>query len=199
MKEGIFDEITVHLLQDSVPSDYFNRSSGEPFFNEFPFTMLLRMKETEQSPVHHPEGCVWNHTMLVLDNAAKLKAESAYPKAFMWAALLHDIGKPDTTRLRNGRITSYDHDKLGYGLSKKFLAELTDDGGFIEKVAVLVRWHMQILFVVKGLPFADVKSMKKQADIREVALLGMCDRLGRLKPDPEAERKNVQAFLEKVT
>ena len=31
--------------------------------------------------------------------------------------------------------------------------------------------HMQILFVVNNLPFGDIKAMKKQADIDEVALL----------------------------
>jgi tRNA nucleotidyltransferase (CCA-adding enzyme) len=198
LRKDIFDEISRHLEEDDAPSAYIGRMAAEPFFGEYPFSMLLRMKETEQPPAHHPEGSVWNHTMLVLDNAAKLKSESKDPKVFMWAALLHDIGKPDTTRIRNGKITSYDHDKLGYGLAKKFLSELTDDGEFIEKVAVLVRWHMQILFVVKNFPFADIRAMKRQADVKEIALLGMCDRMGRLNPDTEKEERNIRAFLEKV-
>lgn len=32
--------------------------------------MLYNLKETEQSKVHHPEGNVWNHVLLVVDEAA---------------------------------------------------------------------------------------------------------------------------------
>lgn len=136
--------------------------------------------------------------MLVLDNAAKLRDESRDPLKFMWAALLHDIGKPDTTRLRRGRITSYDHDKAGAALTVKFLQELTDDGEFIESVAALVRWHMQILFVINNLPFADINAMKRHTDVREVALLGMCDRLGRLNADYGKKKANMELFLKKI-
>lgn len=59
--------------------------------------MLHRLKGTEQSLLHHPEGDVWNHTLLVVDEAANVKNKSTDAAVFMWAALLHDIGKPDTT------------------------------------------------------------------------------------------------------
>jgi putative nucleotidyltransferase with HDIG domain len=49
--------------------------------------------------------------LLVVDEAAKRKAYSTDQRVFMWAALLHDIGKPASTRLRKGRITAYNHDK----------------------------------------------------------------------------------------
>jgi putative nucleotidyltransferase with HDIG domain len=42
----------------------------------------------------------------------------------MWAALLHDIGKPDTTKQYKGRITSYDHDKAGALIARKFYQNL---------------------------------------------------------------------------
>lgn len=136
--------------------------------------------------------------MLVLNEAAKLKGESSDKKAFMWAALLHDIGKPDTTQVRRGRITSYDHDKAGSVLAEQFLRQLTEDRDFIHKTSGLVRWHMQILFVVNNLPFADVKSMKRRVNIRDVALLGLCDRLGRMHADADKELKTIETFLDKV-
>lgn len=192
-----FDEMNMHLLKDEQPSFYFNEFSKNPLFEEYPLKWLNKLKQTEQSPRHHPEGNVWNHTMLVLDEAANVKNESNDKKVFMWAALLHDIGKPDTTRKRGGRITAYDHDKAGAELARKFLLEFMDNGEFIEKVVVLVRWHMQILFVVNDLPFADVKKMKKQSDIKEIALLGLCDRLGRLGADRGQEERNIKLFIEK--
>lgn len=144
----------------------------------YPFDMLIKLKNTAQSKKFHPEGNIWNHTMFVVDKAARLKHKSKNIEVFMWAAFLHDIGKPKTTKIRGNKITAYDHDKAGAKLSKDFLSVFTDDYKFIQDVSVLIRWHMQILYVVKNLPFAEIKSMKKQVDINEVALLGLCDRLG---------------------
>lgn len=196
-KNDLFLEIERHLLQDEKPSEYFDSISELPLFREYPFEMLVKLKQAEQSPQHHPEGNVWNHTMLVVDAAAEVRQKSENPQVFMWAALLHDVGKPDTTKVRKGRITSYDHDKLGAELTEKFLSEFTQDTEFVQSVVSLVRWHMQILFVVNHLPFADVAAMKRQADVDEVALLGFCDRMGRLGADREKEEKNIQLFLQR--
>lgn len=195
--QHIFSEINTHLLEDEKPSSYFNKISETESIQQYPLSMLSKLKSTEQSPKYHPEGNVWNHTMLVVDQAAIVKEKSNNPTVFMWAALLHDIGKPDTTKIRKGRITSYDHDKVGAKLSKEFLKEFTDDYTFIDAVAELIRWHMQILFVVNNLPFADVKSMKSKVDINEVALLGLCDRMGRTHANLEEEVENIKKFIEK--
>ncbi|OPX44091.1 multifunctional CCA protein [Ruminiclostridium hungatei] len=195
----IFIDIQSHLLEDDKPSLYIEELSRSELFGSYPLVMLKELKKTDQSPKHHPEGNVWNHTMLVVDQAAKVKVQSSDPGAFMWAALLHDIGKPATTKIRKGRITSYDHDIAGAELTVKFLKEFTDHEIFIEKVAELVRWHMQILFVINNLPFADVKKMKSRTDIKEVALLGFCDRMGRLGANQAEETGNIEKFLLKVS
>ena len=195
-KQDFYLEINDHLLNDEKPSEYFNRVRELPIFDEHPFTMLKKLIYTEQSPIHHPEGSVWNHTMMVLDEAAKRKDNSKDARVFMWAALLHDIGKPDTTKIKKGKITSYGHDVRGSELVKLFLKDFTDDHDFIDKVSALVCFHMQILFVVKKLPFADIVSMKKQTDIQEVALLGLCDRLGRLGVDGKKEQKTIRIFID---
>ena len=188
----LFNTIEYHLINDDKPSQFINTLSETEEFLKYPMTMLEKLKST-----YHPEGNVWNHTMLVLDNAAKVKNKSSDIKVFMWAALLHDVGKADTTKVRRGRITSYDHDKVGAKLSEKFLNQFTNDSKFIKKVSSLVRWHMQILFVVKDMPFADIKSMKSQTSVKDVALLGLCDRLGRLTDEKqkEVEEENVRNFL----
>jgi len=175
-----FQELDKHLMQEQKPSAYIIQLSKTGIFeSEYPFTLLGALKDIPQSPQHHPEGSVWNHTLLVLDNAAERKHLSQNPSAFMWAALLHDIGKAPTTKMRKGRITAYEHDIVGEQLAREFLQEFTGDQVFINQVAKLVRWHMQILFVVKGLPFAEVKKMAQEVSVEEIALLGYCDRLGR--------------------
>ena len=193
----LYAEINKHLLEDEKPSAYLNEVYYEPVFQERPFDMLYKLRDTEQSPMHHPEGNVWNHTVLVTDEAARVKCKSKNQAVLMWAALLHDIGKPATSKVRNGRITAYDHDKVGAKLAKVFLRAFTDDEKFVDEVSKLIRYHMQILFVVKDLPFADIEGLKLNTDIKELALLGLCNRLGRQGSDTANEEKNVEMFLQK--
>lgn len=197
--QDLFNDMDIHLIKDDQPSFYFIELSNTSIFDQYPFNMLSALKKTDQSPKHHPEGNVWNHTMLVLDEAAKVKGQSTDKRVFMWAALLHDIGKPGTTKTRKGRITAYDHDLLGAELAGKFLREFTNDKVFVTKVTSIVRWHMQILFVVNDLPYADINTMKAQTDIRDIALFGLCDRLGRLSPDYAVEENNIKKFIEKCS
>ena len=194
----MFAAVEAHLMNDEKPSAYLESVADQADFRQYPFSLLHDLKRAEQSPIHHPEGNVWNHTLLVVDEAAKLKDKSKDEKAFMWAALLHDIGKPATTALRKGKITAYNHDKAGARLAREFLSIFSDDVRFIDGVCSLILFHMQILYVVKGLPYADIKGMKSLGDIREIALLGLCDRLGRVGYDREAEERNIELFLSKV-
>lgn len=195
--QAMFEQMARHLLEDEKPSVFLTHAAGDPLFMEHPFDMLHALQDTEQSPVHHPEGSVWNHTLMVVDQAAQYRHLSGNAPVFMWAALLHDIGKPATTRVRKGRITAYDHDRVGAELAEQFLQALTQDSPWIRQVAALVRWHMQVMYTLKGLPFGDVEAMKRETDVREIALLGYCDRMGRTGADPHAEKAQIRLFLQK--
>ncbi|MFV0516915.1 MAG: HDIG domain-containing metalloprotein [Aminipila sp.] len=198
-EKKLFELITNHLLQDHEPSVYLNQISNEQAFEAYPFNMLLDLMDTEQDPKHHPEGNVWNHTMLVVDEAAKQKSQSINEKVFMWAALLHDIGKPAATEKRRNRITAYDHDKIGEKLCKKFLLSVDCPLTFTEQVSSLVRFHMHPLFIIKNLPFSDLKGLRSRTNPQEVALLSLCDRMGRTNPSFEKEQENVNLFLSKFS
>jgi len=197
----LFEEFQKHLMEDERPSIYFTKIiNDKSIITEYPYTLLGSLVNTDQSPVHHPEGNVWIHTMLVVDNAAKVKGLSENPRAFMWGALLHDLGKAPTTKIRKGKITSYDHDRAGAELCRKFLETFTDEKEFIKRVTALVRWHMQTLFVMKDLPLGDVKSMTSEISIREIALLSQCDRLGRgelSESKINEEKENIKSFIRK--
>lgn len=196
MKPGeMFQEIEFHLLSDERPSEYLEKASEAEIFSRYPYELLKKMKKTSQSPKYHPEGNVWIHTMMVVDVAARYRMKSENPRVFMWAAFLHDIGKPSTTRLRKGKITSYDHDTVGEGLAREFLKEFTADETFIEEVCGLVRYHMQILFVSKSTEKSRIQEMKRCVDIREAAMLGFCDRIGRAHVDVRKEKESIQRFL----
>lgn len=199
MVQPLFQAMEQCLMEQEAPSKTLQALAEQREFNDYPFELLYHQRFTEQSPVHHPEGNVWNHTLLVVDHAAQRKDESTDARVFMWAALLHDIGKPATTKIRNGRITAYDHDKVGANLAKDFLSVFTEDSNFINRVTWLVRYHMQPLFVIKNLPFQDIEGMKKHVSIHDVALLGLCDRLGRTGSQLETEEKNIEYFLKKCS
>lgn len=194
---SMFSNIDTCLLTSQKPSERLQNMLLEGHFDREPFSLLKLQTKTAQSPLYHPEGSVWNHTLLVVDEAARMKKLSSEPRSFMWAALLHDIGKPVTTRTRKGKITAYDHDKIGAVLARGFLSRLTADNDFIMRVFWLVSFHMQILYVVKNMPFQDLGGMRRHTAITEVALLGYCDRLGRAGADRHAERMNLKEFLKK--
>lgn len=197
-RDAIFDKITEHLLRDEKPSLYIEETARQELWKEYPLSLLLRLQNTEQSPKYHPEGTAWNHTMMVLDEAAKVRNQSSDPEVLLWSALLHDIGKPSTTVNRKGKITSYDHDKAGETLCIEFLQYFNRNSDFIEAVAALVRYHMHMLYVLQKLPYADMKGLRKRTKVTELALLCLCDRLGRTGADREAEYKEYREFLKRL-
>jgi tRNA nucleotidyltransferase (CCA-adding enzyme) len=101
-----------------------------------------------QDPEWHPEGDVWTHTAMVVDEAAKRKGTFTYPEqvSLMLGALLHDIGKPRVTAEIDGRIKSPGHEGEGVPLASAILDALqvhTLDGYPVrQQVLALVAWHM---------------------------------------------------------
>jgi len=79
------------------------------------FPELLRLVGCPQEPEWHPEGDVWVHTLLVVDEARKRIDDLDYPQqvAVMLGAVCHDLGKPSTTAVIDGRIRSMDHEEEG--------------------------------------------------------------------------------------
>ncbi len=200
--QRLFNEINKHLLEDEKPSVYLEALRRSGAWRPTAFAILEELSRTPQSARHHPEGDVWRHTLMVVDQAARHKARSSQPQAFMWAALLHDIGKPATTEWAGGKCRAYDHDKAGAKLAEEILTAggLALPPEFIASVRTLVRFHMHILYVVKDMPYGDLAALREQADIDDVALLGLCDRLGRGGLNEKAkkqEEESVALFLRK--
>ena len=79
------------------------------------------MAATPQGPEYHAEGDVWTHTVMVCESLVGLagwRALAPEARALVFAAaLLHDLGKPATTRSEpGGRITSRGHSGRGEAL-----------------------------------------------------------------------------------
>lgn len=168
------------ILQSSdKPSAEIRELIDEGEFNEKPFIKIKNLEDIEQDLIHHPEGNVLNHTLLVIDKASDLKEKSKNKRVFMWAALLHDLGKLTTTKKMKNKITAYGHDLQGEILSRQFLHQVTEDEEFINEVCILVKHHMQPLFFDKKLPYFKEKEIINDSNYEEVSLLSLADRLGR--------------------
>lgn len=140
----------------------------------------------KQEPKYHPEGDVWNHTMLVIDEAAKLRHKSNNALVFMLAALCHDFGKITTTAEVNGKIIAYGHDNQPELLDSFFTSMNVTNIELINDVKLLVKNHMRInsdSIILKGSNKAIRKLIKdskgKTVNIYDLLLLGEADHRGR--------------------
>lgn len=175
----LYKEIEHHLLNDEKPSIYIKQVLSEGKLDKYPFSVIGDLKEVEQNPKYHPEGNVFIHTMMVVDEGAQVRDKSKNKRAYMWSLLLHDIGKKPTTKMRKGKLTSYNHDTVGKRMAVEFLENFNEEESFIEEVTSLIRWHMQSLFVIKDSSFKNVSEMLKDVDKDEIVLVSRADRLGR--------------------
>ena len=89
----IFIDIENHLLNDKKPSLYLRELLKSGVFRNYPFSVIGDLVTVEQNLKYHPEGNVFNHTMMVVDEGAQNRDKSKNKRAFMWTLLLHDIGK----------------------------------------------------------------------------------------------------------
>lgn len=197
MSEVFFEDIISHLLEDENPSIYLNNTKDIGLFDKKPYSMIKNLENINQNSKYHPEGNVWNHTMMVVDEGAKYRDKVNDKKAYMTALLLHDLGKATTTRIRKGRITSYDHDKAGEEAAKEFLSYFNLDNVFVYKVIKLIRYHMHLLFVIKNMPYGDEKSMIKEVDLDDLSYVFLADRLGRGNvtiEDKEKLKRDIKQF-----
>lgn len=138
-------ELEKVLLTNEKPSIYFKKLKEDNKLKE-DFPEVNDLIGVIQSPIHHPEGDVFNHTMMVIDEAAKLKDKATNPLGFMYSALCHDFGKVLTTRTKeNGKIISYNHERAGLKLVRKFLNRISkkEDDEFRNYVLNMTEFHMQ--------------------------------------------------------
>jgi tRNA nucleotidyltransferase (CCA-adding enzyme) len=191
--ERIFSELEKLLLRSEKPSIGFELLRETKLLRFFPEVEAL--VGVPQEPDWHPEGDVWIHTMMVLDEAAKLRSRrSDEDLALMYGALAHDFGKPATTDIKGGRITSYEHDLAGAVIAEAFLEKLRAPKDLTVKVKTLVRHHLApALFEKNG---ASAKAYRRLA--RDLAASGVspdlllkvatADHLGRTTDDAFARR-----------
>ena len=183
-RERVFEETKKALTKAEKPSVFFEvlRSVGQ--LHDF-YPEIEALTGVPQTPIHHAEGDVWNHTMLVLDEAAKLRSRAEKPVGFLFSALVHDLGKAVTTTVEeDGRIRSIGHETKGLPLVTRFLSRLTDDKSLTAYVMNMTALHM------RPNELAAQNSKKKTTNRlfdeaispADLVLLAVADGLGKLPP-----------------
>ncbi|MBQ3574867.1 MAG: HD domain-containing protein [Clostridia bacterium] len=164
--ERILGETEKALLKAGKPSAYFRLLREMNHLREF-FPEIEKMADIPQNPKFHPEGDVFEHTMLVLDSAAQLRNRSEWPLSFMLSALFHDIGKIVATEIQeDGRITAYGHEVRGLRLADTALRRITHHEKLVKTVLNHISLHMRPNML------AGAKSKKKKT--RQLFDLSLC-------------------------
>ncbi len=113
-----------------------------------PYPELAALVGCPQEPDWHPEGDAWTHTLLACDAmAALLSREGTGGEdrvVLQLAALVHDLGKPETTRREGGRIRSPGHETRT-GTMERFLGRIGCPAHVARRVVVLCRHHLSHL------------------------------------------------------
>ena len=141
----------------------------------------------EQEPEWHPEGDVWTHTLMVVDKARQLNHDLDRPQLItvLLGAMCHDIGKPATTDVIDGRIRSMEHEEAGVEPTVRLLDRLnihTIDGFDVRgQVVGLVAQHLKPGAFHKAGNVRDgaFRRLAQKVDLELLARLARADCLGR--------------------
>ncbi|MBT6691591.1 HD domain-containing protein [Candidatus Parcubacteria bacterium] len=204
-KERIFEEWKKLLLKSSKPSLGLAAGMTLGVFKEL-HPEFPPLAKTEQDPEWHPEGDAWIHTLMTVDEAAQITREenldSKESLTVMLATLCHDLGKADTTEIKDGRIISHGHEQAGGEPTKEFLNSVGADKLTKQKVKQLVENHLMptmlyINAVVKQEKVSDgaIRRLAKRiypATINELVLVAQADHAGR---GPYMDPKHPEQYL----
>ncbi|MBK5257587.1 MAG: HD domain-containing protein [Vicinamibacteria bacterium] len=146
--DRIFGEVEKALLQARRPSIAF-RLLAEWDQLRVIAPELVPLAVTPQDPEWHPEGDVWTHTLLALDEARRLIDDLEPPRALavMLGTLCHDLGKPETTKVEDGRIRSRGHEEAGVAptlaLLDRWNVHTRDSFPLRDQIVALVKDHLK--------------------------------------------------------
>lgn len=136
--DRVYKELSRALLEET-PRLFFDTllvaDCLKPIFPE-----LYRLKSSLEAYRYHPEGDSFEHTMLVLTQAAKVKASPEYMLTLRYAALVHDIGK-GLTKVED-MPKHYGHDVNGVPLVQTFSDRLNVPSKIRDVAKLLTRYHM---------------------------------------------------------
>jgi tRNA nucleotidyltransferase (CCA-adding enzyme) len=185
--ERIWGEIEKLLLQAQRPSIGFALALELGVVDTL-FPEMKALVGCPQEHEWHPEGDVWIHTLMVIDEAhSRIEGLDRGPAAaMMLGAVCHDLGKPSTTAFSDGRIRSMGHEEAGVAPATALLDRLnvhTLDGYDVRAAVLgLVAHHLKpSAFRKAATPVSDgaFRRLALKVDLELLARFAKADCHGR--------------------
>jgi poly(A) polymerase len=177
-RERVRDELTRMLTEGHARRAFLLLDASGLLKHVLPD--IAAMKGVEQPPEFHPEGDVFVHTLLLLDNLP-----DPCPLTLAWGALLHDVGKPPTFRVAPDRIRFDGHVEVGVKMAEKICREFRFSNDETEQILALVDNHMR---------FGHVSRMKESTLKRFLRMPAFDEHLALHRADCLASHRNLATY-----
>jgi poly(A) polymerase len=177
-RERVRDELT-RMLTEGHAKKAFELLDQTGLLREV-LREIDAMKGVEQPPEFHPEGDVFVHTLLLLENLPQ-----PCPPTLAWGALLHDVAKPPTFRRAPDRIRFDEHASVGVKMAESICQRLRFSNHETEQILALVGNHMR---------FGDVERMKPSTFKRFVRLPRFDQHLELHRLDCQASHRSLRLY-----
>jgi putative nucleotidyltransferase with HDIG domain len=141
---------------------------------------ITAMKGVQQPPEFHPEGDVFVHTLLLLENLPH-----PCPPALAWGALLHDAGKPATFRVAPDRIRFDNHVDVGVKIAEQICERLRFSNHDAAQILALVDNHMR---------FSHATRMNQSTLKKFLRMPGFDEHLALHRADSLASHRNLSTY-----
>jgi poly(A) polymerase len=141
---------------------------------------ISAMKGVEQPAEFHPEGDVFVHTLLLLENLPQ-----PCPLTLAWGGLLHDVGKPPTFRVAPDRIRFDGHVEVGVKMAEEICRRLRFSNDETEQILALVDNHMR---------FGHATRMKESTLKKFLRMPGFDEHLALHRADCLASHRNLSTY-----
>jgi poly(A) polymerase len=177
-RERVRDELTKMLTEGHARRAFELLDETDLLVQVLP--EVAKMKGVEQPPQFHPEGDVWVHTLMLLE-----QLEPGCAPALAWGALLHDVGKPATFRVAPDRIRFDGHVEIGVAIGAEICRHFRFSNDDTRQILALIENHMR---------FADAPRMKESTLKRFFRLPCFEEHLALHKMDCMAAHRNLEIY-----
>ena len=177
-RERVRDELTRMLVEGDARRAFLLLDKTGLLQEVLP--EISNMKGVEQPPEFHPEGDVFVHTLLALENLPH-----SCPSTLAWGALLHDVGKPATFRVAPDRIRFDNHVDVGVKIAEEICERLRFSNHDSALILALVDNHMR---------FGHVSRMKESTLKKFLRMPAFDQHLALHRADSLASHRNLSTY-----